>query len=99
MRIKTDYPGVNYIMGISKSTGRPERIYYINYYRNGRRIEEKAGRQYQDNMTAAKANRVRGAKIDGNLLSNNEQRELAKKIRINANNRYASMLIIRKQNF
>lgn len=80
-RIKTKYPGVIYIMGTAE-TGRPEKIFYIRYYnKDGKRIEEKAGRQFKDNMTAAKAALKRSERIKGKQLSNRERREaeLAKK--------------------
>lgn len=74
-RYKTKYPEVFFIKGKSKATGKPERIYYIRYRRGGKRIEEKAGRQFQDDMTAAKASRIRSEKIDGKQLSNKEKRQ------------------------
>jgi len=77
-RYKTKYPEVFYILGKSKATGKPERIYYIRYRKNGRRIEEKAGRQYQDDMTAARASRIRSDKIEGRRPSNKEKREAEK---------------------
>jgi len=52
-RYKTKYAGVYYIEG--KGASGPEKIYYIIYRRNGKLIEEKAGRQYQDDMTPARA--------------------------------------------
>ncbi|MBW1679768.1 MAG: site-specific integrase, partial [Deltaproteobacteria bacterium] len=46
-RIKTDYPGVYYIVGTSVATGgKDERIYYIRYRKDGKLIEEKVGRQF-----------------------------------------------------
>jgi integrase len=74
-RYKTKYPEVFYIRGKSKATGKPERIYYIRYRRGGKRIEEKAGRQFQDDMTPARASRIRSEKIDGKQLSNKEKRQ------------------------
>ena len=74
-RIKTSYPGVTYVDGTS-ITGKPERIYYIRYRKNGRLIEEKAGRQIQDNMTPAKANSIRTERINGKQLSNRERRNM-----------------------
>lgn len=53
-RIKTDYPGVVHIIGTSIK-GKPEKIFYIRYHREGKLIEEKAGRQYQDAMTPARS--------------------------------------------
>lgn len=74
-RHKTQYPGVYYIEGTSKATGKPERIYYIMYYRNGRKIEEKAGFQYRDDMTPARASNIRASKINGDKLPNAAKRE------------------------
>ena len=75
-RIKTRYPGVYYIEGNS-ATGKPERIYYIRYRRNGRQIDEKTGRQFQDDMTPARAARIRGERIEGQP-SNADRRDAAK---------------------
>lgn len=38
-------------------------------------VEEKAGRQYQDDMTPARASGMRGQRIDGEQASNQERRE------------------------
>jgi len=51
-------------MGTSIGTGKPERIYYITSRRDGKRVEEKAGRQFQDAMTPAKASRIRAERIE-----------------------------------
>jgi integrase len=80
-RIKTNYPGVHFVMG-KASDGRPERIYYIMYRKNGKLIEEKAGRQFKDDMTPARASHIRTEKIEGKSPSRREareQREAAKK--------------------
>jgi integrase len=74
-RFKTDYIGVHYIIGTAIATGRPEKIFYITYRRDGRLIEEKAGRQFQDAMTPAKASRIRGERIEGKVLSNRARRQ------------------------
>lgn len=76
-RVKTNYVGVYYIMS-KASDGRPERIYYIMYRRGGKLIEEKAGRQYRDDMTPARAASIRTKRIEG-AASNQERREAAKK--------------------
>jgi integrase len=76
-RIKTAYPGVYYIMG-KATNGRPERIYYIFYRRDGKQIEEKAGRQFQNDMTPARAAGIRTRRIEG-ASSNQERREEARK--------------------
>ncbi len=77
-RFKTNYPGVCYIEGKALD-GRPEKIFYINYYRNGKRVEEKAGRQFRDKMTAARANQIRTRRIEGDQPSNQEQRQASQK--------------------
>jgi len=74
-RSKTSYVGVYFVEGTAIATGKPERIYYIMYRRDGRLVEEKAGRQFQDNMTPAKASRIRAERIEGKALSNTARRE------------------------
>jgi integrase len=75
-RIKTAYPGVYFIMG-KATDGRPERIYYIFYRKAGKQIEEKAGRQFQNDMTPARASQLRTRRIEGGQ-SNQERREAAR---------------------
>lgn len=72
-RVKTSYPGVYYIVGHG-SRGE-ERIYYITYRRNGKLVEEKAGRQYQDDMTPARAAGIRAKRIEGKEPTNIARRE------------------------
>jgi integrase len=74
-RFKTDYPGVFFIEGKAVATGKPERIFIIRYRRDGKLIEEKAGKQFQDDMTPARAARIRGERIGGKAPSNQERRE------------------------
>jgi PAS domain S-box-containing protein len=74
-RFKTKYPGVHYIEGKAAGSGKKERIYYIMYYKNGKLIEEKAGRQFKDGMTPAKARRIRTDCIEGKRLSRKETRD------------------------
>ena len=73
-RFKTKYAGVSYIIG-KNAKGKPEKIYYIRYRKGGKSIEEKAGKQFQDDMTPAKASGIRARRIEGEL-SNNEKREV-----------------------
>lgn len=77
-RVKTSYPGV-YFVGGKASDGRPERIYYIIYRRDGKLIEEKVGRQYKNAMTPARASAIRTKRIEG-APSNQERRLEAKKV-------------------
>ena len=79
-RIKTNYPGVFYIGGTS-TTGKPEKIFYIRYRKGGKMIEEPAGRQFQNDMTPARAARIRAEKIEGKKLSRKEVREEAAAIK------------------
>ena len=71
-RIKTKYPGVYCIVKGN------EKVFYIYYRRNGKQIEEKAGRQFADDMTAAKAAGIRADRSKGKELSNNARREKIK---------------------
>ena len=77
-RFKTKYPGVYYIESSTGRNGKPERVYYIMYRRDGKLIEEKAGRQYADDMTPARAAGVRTRRMQGKELSNRERREAKK---------------------
>jgi len=77
-RHKTKYPGVYWIKGQAVGTARPERIYYIYYRKNGRLIEEKAGRQLQNDMTPARASQMRAERLLGKEPSNKEKREAIK---------------------
>jgi len=73
-RFKTKYPGVVYVQGTG-ADGKPERVFFIIYRKNGRQIEEKAGRQFQDDMTPAKANAVRARRLQGDEDPNAVRRE------------------------
>lgn len=77
---KRTYPGVYFIMGKSIS-GEDERIYYIRYRKNGKMIDEKAGRQFLDKMTPAKAASMRARRMRGDEPTNQERRdaEIARK--------------------
>jgi len=76
-RYKTKYPGVYYIKGKVMGSNKQERIYYIMYRKNGKQVHEKAGRQFQDDMTPARAAQTRNNRIQGGL-SNKERREAEK---------------------
>ena len=67
-RIKTRYPGVYYIQRKTTGSGRRERTYYMVYRKDGRQIEEKAGRQFQDSMTPGRAARIRAECIEGKRM-------------------------------
>jgi integrase len=78
-RYKTKYPGVYYIEGLAVGKKGIERIYYITYRKNGKQVHEKAGRQFQDDMTPARAASTRSRRIEGKEPSNKERR-LAEKL-------------------
>jgi len=80
-RFKTKYPGVFYIESTVGQTGTPEKVFYIAYRKNGKLVEEKAGRQYQDDMTPARAAGMRTDRMRGKQLSNEEQREVERAAR------------------
>lgn len=77
-RHKTKYPGVYYINGKAIGSKKTERIFYIMYRKNGKQIHEKVGRQFQDDMTAARAATLRAARISGKEPSNKEKRRIQK---------------------
>jgi len=77
-RNKTKYPGVYWIEGMGPNR-KPERIYYIVYRKGGKLIEEKAGRQYQDDMNPARAARLSAERMEGKDLPNKVKRELEMK--------------------
>ncbi|WP_028313225.1 tyrosine-type recombinase/integrase [Desulfatibacillum aliphaticivorans] len=80
-RHKTKYAGVYFIESKHTQSGKPERVYYIFYRKDGKQIEEKAGRQYQDDMTPARAAGIRAKRIQGKESSNEERREEARALR------------------
>ncbi|WP_462326155.1 tyrosine-type recombinase/integrase [Desulfoplanes sp.] len=79
-RVKTKYPGVFYrirqrISENGKREPGTEQVFFVVYKKNGKTIEAKAGRQYADGMTAAKANRMRTNLIEGRELTPVQKRE------------------------
>ena len=60
-RCKTDYPGVFY-REVERIGGTGlEKVFYVVFKQNGKVYEEKVGRQYADDMTPARAARIRGS--------------------------------------
>ena len=74
-RFKTIYPGVYYIEGKGVGSKKKEKIFYIMYRKNGKQIHEKAGRQFQDDMSAARAAKIRIRRIEGQESSNKAKRQ------------------------
>ena len=73
-RHSTNYAGVHYIEGTSFDGKQSEKVFLIRYRKGGKAVEEKAGRQFKDNMTSAKASRMRALRIEGKSETNTEKR-------------------------
>jgi integrase len=74
-RPKTTYPGVFYREAERIGGSGMEKVYYIVFKKDGKLIEEKVGRQYADDMTPARASKIRGERIEGKRASRKEIRE------------------------
>lgn len=70
-----NYPGVYYRE--AERIGGPgiEKIFYVIFKRDGKVVETKVGRQYADQMTPAKAARIRADLIEGRRKTRQEIRE------------------------
>jgi integrase len=77
-RFKTPYPGVFYRMADRIGGKGKEKVYFVVFKKNGEIVEEKAGRQYADAMTPARAAGIRGELIEGKRLPRREIREREK---------------------
>ena len=74
-RIRTEYPGVFYREAQRIGGRGTEKIYYVVFKKDGKVFEEKVGRQYADDLTPAKAARIRADRIEGRRASRKEKRE------------------------
>ncbi len=72
----TEYCGVFYRI-LNPSAPEPEKIFYIQYYRDGKRHLERAGGELKDGMDAKKAHYLRADKERGLVLPNKERRVAA----------------------
>jgi len=78
-RIKVDgYKGIYYREVDRRDQPGRERVYYIVFKKDGKVYEEKVGRQYENDMTPARANSIRGTRIRGKGQSRKEIREQQK---------------------
>ena len=80
-RHKTTYPGIFYREAERIGGKGMERVYYIVFKKEGKVFEEKVGRQYADDMTPARAARIRAERIEGKRQSRKEIREAASEIK------------------
>jgi integrase len=71
-RRKTKYPGVYYVSAAG-AKGFFDRIYYICYWNDGKLIEELAGNQSQDSMTAEAAAHLRMMRLKTTPSTNQQQ--------------------------
>jgi len=94
--IRTQYVGVYYLLG-TDPLGKPQKVFYISYYRDGRRHFEPVGREgdiltdekgRKQKISAAVANQVRADKIRGKILPNREQREEKRKAKAARDSRW-----------
>ena len=74
-RIKTDRTGVYYRWATRANGKEPEKMYYVTYKRDGKKFEEKVGGQFRNDMTPAKAARIRVELIEGHRLTRKEKKE------------------------
>jgi integrase len=86
-RFQTEKVGVFYILGVPRlktkpvegqdpaPKEKPEKIFYIMYRLDGKKIEEKVGRE-SEHMTAARAAKIREQRINGVTLPNTERRRM-----------------------
>ncbi|MBC2704803.1 site-specific integrase [Desulfobacula sp.] len=86
-RYSTTYPGIYYVNG-KRPDGKPEKIFYARYTRKGKKIEERAGRQFQDDMTAARANALRMDRIKGKDPSNMQKRKFKEEQKLKEQGKY-----------
>lgn len=74
-RHKTKYPGVFYRLIDSRVRKGQEKVFYIYFKKNGKPVEEKVGKQFEDKMTEAIASRILSERIEGKRKSRKEIRE------------------------
>ena len=75
IRKKTKYSGIFYREAQRIGYKGLERIYYVVYKKGGKTIEAKVGRQYADDMTPARAARLRSDYIEGKALPASQKRK------------------------
>lgn len=74
-RTPTKYPGVYFREARRIGGSGVEKVFYITFKQDGRKVEEKAGRQYADDMTPARAAAIRAERIEGKRQSRAEVRQ------------------------
>ncbi|HUV50123.1 MAG TPA: site-specific integrase [Anaerolineae bacterium] len=74
-RKKTTYPGVFFRESKRIGGKGSEKVFYVVYKKEGKLFEEKAGRQYADDMTPARAAHIRSELIEGKRLTRKAKRK------------------------
>lgn len=74
-RIKTSYPGIFFRESKRIGGKGSEKVYYVVYKKDGKVYEEKAGRQYADDMTPARAAHIRSELVEGKRPTRKEKRQ------------------------
>lgn len=87
-RHSTKYPGVFFREAARIGGCGLEKVYYIVFKKDGKYLEEKAGRQFADDMTPAKAANIRAERIENKRKSPKEKRELIRQLKEEEANRW-----------
>ena len=74
-RKKTSYPGIFYRESKRIGGKGSEKVFYVVYKKGGKVYEEKAGRQFVDDMTPARAAHIRSELIEGKRLTRKQKRQ------------------------
>lgn len=76
-RHSTQYPGVvwRWAQRANAKRGQLERVYYVHFWRDGKKVEAKVGRQFSDDMTPARAASVRAQFIEHERYTPQEKRQ------------------------
>jgi len=74
-RHKTQYPGIFFREADRIGGKGKEKVFYVVYKKDGKLNEEKCGRQFADDMTAARASRIRAQLIEGKRQTRPEKRK------------------------
>lgn len=88
-RVKVDgYAGV-YYREVDRVGGKGiEKMFYVVYKKDGKVIEAKAGGQYRDNMTPARASKFRANLIEGREITRQKKREAVEETKKAEDSRY-----------
>ena len=86
--IEVPYAGVFYRIGKRVGGNGSEKIYYVTFKKKRKKIEERVGRQYADQMTPARAANIRADIIEGRRLPKREKKVVDEAVRNAEKDRY-----------